>query len=282
MQGRYEVIIDAQVHLWGPNRADRPWLHGGPPATHLQRAVEAEEVVGVMDEAGVDRAVIVPPRWAPDGNDIAFAAARAHPGRFGVMGRFDPLAPGAAAQLEHWLDQPNALGMRFTFTDEGAIACLDEGGIEWFWKAAERLAMPLMIYPPKVCQKFHRIAERYPGLTLILDHLGLQQRARDEAAFVHFAEALSLSRHANVYAKVSSLPAYTSERYPFPGLSEPIRRAYDAFGPQRLLWGTDYTKLPCSYRECLDHFRVALDFLTDRDKEWILGRTATTVLGWGA
>jgi predicted TIM-barrel fold metal-dependent hydrolase len=196
------------------------------------------------------------------------------------MGIFDPTAPLARERLEHWLEQPNALGIRLSFVDPAIIEWLKDGVIEWFWSAAERLRIPLMIYSPQCCDKVHRVAERYPELTLILDHLGFQQRKRNADALLHFDDALALARHPNVFAKVSSLPAYVTERYPFPALNEPIRRAYDAFGPSRLMWGSDYTKLPCTYGECVDHFRVALDFLTAQDREWIMGRTAANALRW--
>jgi predicted TIM-barrel fold metal-dependent hydrolase len=274
------MITDTQIHLWGPNRPERPWLHGGPPVTHLQRAVYAPEILEIMADCAVDRAVLVPPPWEQDANEIAFAAAAAHPGKFAVMGLFDPTAPLARERLELWLEQPHALGIRMIFVDPPAVEWLNDGTIEWFWAALERLRIPLMIYSPRSCDKLHRIAERYPGLTLILDHLGFQQRKRNADAFVHFEDALALARHPNVFAKVSSLPAYVTEGYPFPTLTDPIRRAYDAFGPSRLMWGSDYTKLPCAYGECVDHFRIALEFLTTEDKEWIMGRTAATALGW--
>ena len=232
-----------------------------------------------MAEAGVDRAVIAPPWWEQDANEIALAAAAAHPQKFGVMGIYDPSDPRAASGIESWLGQPHILGIRLIFVGP-SIRWLEEGSIDGFWAAAERLRIPLMIYPPRACHLVHRVAQRYPELTLIIDHLGLQQRKTGPEAFECFADALALSRHPNVYAKVSSLPAYVSERYPFPGLTEPIRRAYDAFGPQRLMWGSDYTKLPCTYRECLDHFRIALDFLSADDRSWILGRTAAQALRW--
>jgi L-fuconolactonase len=81
------LIVDAQVHIWAANTPERPW----PARAEPHRApLGKDELLAEMDKAGVDRVVIVPPSWEGDGNDLAIEAARSHPGRFAVMGRFDP------------------------------------------------------------------------------------------------------------------------------------------------------------------------------------------------
>ena len=102
------LIVDAQVHIWGANTPERPW-----PArleAHRDVPIDKDELLREMDAAGVDRVVIVPPSWEGDRNDLALAAARAHPDRLAVMGRLDTEAPGARARVATWLDQPGMLG----------------------------------------------------------------------------------------------------------------------------------------------------------------------------
>lgn len=233
-----------------------------------------------MRRCGVDRAVIVPPPWQRHSNTIAFAAARQHPGAFGVMALFDPTVPSSRGAMAGWRAREHWLGFRMTFVDDRTIRWLDDGAVDWFWAAAETMQIPLMVYAPRVCPTLHRIADRHPDLTLILDHAALPQRTRDAEAFATLHETLSLARHRNVYVKISSLPAYVSERYPFPSLADPVRRIYDAFGPTRMMWGSDYTKLPCTYCECIDHIRCELAFLSEDDRNWILGRSAAEALRW--
>jgi CheY-like chemotaxis protein len=80
--------------------------------------------------------------------------------------------------------------------------------------------------------------------------------------------------------KLSSLPSYSSEQYPFPGLHEHLRRVHDAFGARRMLWGTDYSRLPVPYEDCLRLFTEALAFLSDDDRAWIVGRAVREWVGF--
>jgi predicted TIM-barrel fold metal-dependent hydrolase len=137
-----------------------------------------------------------------------------------------------------------------------------------------------MAYAPGLMKQFEKIAERHPGLRLIVDHFALPMGRRDEDVFSDFDALLAMARYPNVAVKASALPCYTSESYPFRGLHPYIRRAHEAFGPRRLLWGTDYSRLPCSYRQAITLFTEELGFLSGEDKEWIMGRAASEWFGW--
>ena len=78
----------------------------------------------------------------------------------------------------------------------------------------------------------------------------------------------------------SSAPCFSNEPYPFRDLHQFLRRIYDAYGPRRMLWGADRSRLTSTYQECLDLFQKGLDFLTEEDKEWILGKTLAEALHW--
>ncbi len=274
------VIVDSQVHIWGANTPDRPWPPGRENQAQRPIPLGASELLGAMDEAGVHRAVIVPPSWEGDRNDLALEAAGKYPGRFAVMGRFPVEAPAEGARLATWRQQPGMLGVRLTLHRLPWRAWFEDGAIDWFWPAAERAGLPVMVYVPGLVKRLDEVAGRHPGLSLIVDHLALPMGSRDEAAFADLDQMLGLARYPNVAVKTSALPCYTSETYPFPGLHTHIRRVYDAFGPRRMLWGTDYSRLPCSYRQAIALFTEALDFLSAEDKEWIMGRTAAEWLGW--
>jgi hypothetical protein len=81
---------------------------------------------------------------------------------------------------------------------------------------------------------------------------------------------------------LSSAPTYSQESYPFRDMKEPLHRCFDAFGPQRCYWGTDMTNsfAKASYRQRITHFTEELDFLSDDDKEWIMGRAILERLNW--
>src|SRR4029077_3082309 len=112
-----------------------------------------------------------------------------------------------------------------------------------------------------------RIAERHPELRLILDHCSLVD-GKDEEAFREFDQLLAIARRPNVAVKVSSLQCFTADRYPYRALHPYIRKVYDAFGPQRMFWGTDLSRLPCSYRQAVTLFTEELPWLGSADQEW--------------
>lgn len=274
------VIIDAQVHIWGANTPARPWPAGREHQAQRPIPLGAPELLGAMDEAGVHRVVIVPPSWEGDRNDLALQAAEKHPDRFAVMGRFPVEAPAEGGRLATWRQQPGMLGVRLTLHRQPWRAWFEDGALDWFWPAAERAGLPVMAYVPGLAKRLDEVAGRHPGLRLIVDHLALGMGKRDEAAFVELDQVLALARHPNVAVKPSALPCYTSEAYPFPGLHTHIRRVYDAFGPRRMLWGTDYSRLPCSYREAIALFTEALGFLSADDKEWVMSKATAAWLDW--
>lgn len=274
------VITDSQVHIWGANTPERPWPPGRESQAQRPVPLGAEELLGAMDAAGVDRVVIVPPSWEGDRNDLALAAAARYPRRFAVMGRFAVERPEEGAALESWRRQPGMLGVRLTLHREPWRRWFAEGAMDWFWAAAERAGLPVMVYVPGLVARFDAVAARHPGLRLIFDHLALPLGKKDDPAFAELEDLLALARRPNVAVKPSALPCYTSEAYPFRGLHRHIRRVYDAFGPRRMLWGTDYSRLPCPYRQAVTLFTEELGFLSPEDREWIMGRAAAEWLGW--
>jgi len=274
------LVTDAQVHIWELDRPDRPWPKGEQREPHRPNGFSAEEMLAEMDAAGVDRAVIVPPSWIGSNNATALEAAAKYPARYAVMGRFDPQAPDARAQLEGWLSQPHMLGIRITFNLPIYVSWLEDGSLDWFWAACERLNIPLMVLLSGMLDKAAAIAQRHPGLTLIIDHMGRTSGSFGAAAFADLDDLLALARHPNVRVKTTSAPSYSEQPYPFRDIHPYLRRIYDAFGPRRLLWGSDITRLRGTYRECLALFQEGLDFLSTDDKEWILGKTGAEVLRW--
>jgi L-fuconolactonase len=150
--------------------------------------------------------VIVPPSWEGDRNDLALAAAQAHPDRFAVMGR-PPLADADPAALDRWREQPCMLGIRVTNAGAGAAELFTDPAGDWLWTVAERNGIPAMISVPGLLPEVDRIAARHPGLRLVIDHLALARHAKDEAAFAHLPYLLALAKRPNVAAKASALPA---------------------------------------------------------------------------
>ncbi len=283
-------ITDSQVHIWEAHRPDRPWdpdevhtpvfvaVPGARP--HREAPISAEEMNTLMDGAGVTRAVIVPPSPTGDDNLTALEAAAKYPDRYTVMGRFNPAAPGARDRLPAWLSQPGMSGIRMTFHKPKWSPWLDNDEIDWFWADCERLGIPLMLLLPGRVDVVDRVARRHPGLTLIIDHMGRRSQLRNDECFADLDDLLALSRLPNVSVKASSAPCYSTQEYPFPGLTPHLERIFDSFGPRRTFWGSDVSRLQCSYKQAVDHFLHELDFLKGQDKELVMGRAISDLLRW--
>lgn len=235
------LIVDSQVHIWGANTPERPW----PARAHPQRDTpwSAAEVLGEMDRAGVHRAVIVPPSWEGDRNDLALEAARRHPSRFAVMGRLDPDAAGARAALASWRE-PGMLGLRFSFHTQVLRQPFLDGRFDWAWGEAERLGLPVMVLlHQEYLARLEPVVRAHPRLKVVIDHLGLVNGEKDAHAFRGLDHLLALARHPNVAAKASALPCYSDEPYPYRGTEE-------------------------------------MPWLVAGDLEWVMGRGLCEWLGW--
>jgi L-fuconolactonase len=276
------LIVDAQVHTWAASTPERPWPAGGETHAHRPVPFSTDDLLQEMNAAGVDRAVLVPPSWEGGRNDLALAAARAHPDRFAVMGRIAnnklKTSHGALAQ---WREQPGMLGLRHALNSSRAGEILASGQLDWLWKEAEAAGVPLMVLVWHSEVHFiDAIAERHPRLKLVMDHFALDSSKRDEEAFRELDKLLALAKRPNVAVKASALPSYSTDTYPYRSLHGHLRRAYDAFGPQRMFWGTDLSRSPIPYRQHVTMFTEEIPWLSEEDKTWIMGRGVCEWLGW--
>ena len=272
-------IIDSQVHIWAANTPERPWSEKSN--AHMDEPLTAGMVLKAMDEAGVTHAILVPPSLDGDRNDLALAAAQAHPDRFAVMGRLLLDKPGAPERLERWKEQPGMLGVRLTFHRDHDRSLIDNGAADWFWPAAERLGIPVMLHAPERLSVVAAIARRHPGLTIIVDHMGFARETMDGEAPAGARRMLELAELPNVSVKVSAMPCFSTQPYPFRNLHDSIRRVIEGFGVERSYWGTDYSRLPasCTYRQGVTMFTEELG-LSHSDLDEVMGKALARRLGW--
>jgi predicted TIM-barrel fold metal-dependent hydrolase len=278
---RKRTIVDAQIHLWKAESDDWKWIPGMKP--QLPEPFTIERALPLMDEAGVDRAVVVPPSWPGDRNDYGTEAAKRYPNRFAVMGRIPLQDPKSAALLPKWKEQPGMLGVRLTFLTPTMAGWLKDGTADWFWPAAAKAGLPVMYLASMQGPAFASIAERNPQLNLIVDHMGVTsavvQAGRIGEAIKH---TLSLAKFPNVSVKLSASPLMSKEAYPFADMTPHIRALFDAYGPRRCYWGTDLTNSfnKATYRQRITHFTETLNFLSEDDKDWVMGRAILERLKW--
>ena len=267
------LVVDSQIHLWA-NSVPTNAIHRQIPTYSV------DDVLKDMDEGGVDAAVIHPPGWDPNADQLALDAARKHPNRLAILGKFPLDQPESRSLIDGWKQQPGMLGLRFALLQPHQQAWMTDGTMDWLWPAAERAGLPIALLGANLLPAMGEVAERQPGLKLIVDHLGRIGSKMDDAAFEDLPELLALAKYPNVAVKASGAPSYSSAPYPFSNIHGYLHRIYDAFGPERMFWGTDITRMPCSWLQCVTMFTEELPWLSESDKELVMGRALCSWLDW--
>jgi len=268
-------IVDAQIHVWGT----------GLPSNMSHRQVtrfDTEEAVAMMDEGGIDAAIIHPVGWDPGSTDMAFKAVRDYPGRFAIMGSI-PLDPAARGQVATWRNQPGMLGLRWTVLHEPARTMIADRSLDPLWAECEKHGVPVSLLCTDSLKDLDGVATRFPGLRITVDHLGGRggmTTLKDEAAMVHIPDLLALARHPNVAVKATGAPGYSAEAYPHKKMLGTLHQIYDAFGGDRMFWGTDITKMKCTWRECVTMFTEHMPWLKEADKPKVMGQAICAWWGW--
>jgi L-fuconolactonase len=267
------LIVDAQIHVWSTVAA------GGRP--HLTEPFSAAAAIALMDDAGVDRAVLVPPSWSEDGNRVALDAVREYPGRFAVMGLLAMADPASRSLLRSWRSIPGMLGVRQSLGSAERARTLLDGHMDWFWPEAQEHGIPVMLYPPRLLSHLPAIARSFPRLRIVIDHMAMPQQTDISDREETLTALLRLSSFENVAVKVSSLPLLATDGYPFREARRYCRAVIDEFGAQRAFWGTDLTRLPCTYREAVGMMDAALIDLEQGERDLVMGEGIMRWLGWG-
>jgi predicted TIM-barrel fold metal-dependent hydrolase len=278
--GDVMVIIDAQVHAYERNHPGRPWAGflTGP------EKVTGDDMVAAMDAVGVDGAVLVSP-FSLYGYDASYALEvyRQHPGRFGLVKPVDATDPGVAETIAAWAATPGTVGIRL-FLNRGDALDADDPGLHRVLATAARHALPVNLMCTGRLEQAAQLAERHPNTQLVIDHLGLPQPQEPPAPAAPFADLprlLALATHANVAVKISGACTLSHEPFPYKDIWEPLARIFDAFGLNRCMWGTDWTRAVkvLTYKEGVEAFRVT-DRLSDSDRATLMGGTLERVYKW--
>jgi predicted TIM-barrel fold metal-dependent hydrolase len=271
------LIVDSQIHIW----------QNGKMSPHHRQipTYSIDDALAEMASAGVDCAVIHPPSTLGEAvNVYAAEAARRHPDKFCILGHFDLQSPDREKIVAHWRERPGMLGFRFTFNQPHQKTWWTDGSLDWFWAACEKERFPVgLLASGDNMAAVAKIAARYPRLKLHIDHIGRWfggSGIKDEAAYADLPNMLALARFPNVGVKLSGAPSTSSQPYPYENVHGYLRQIIDAFGPDRSFWGTDITRMPCSYRQCVTMFTEELPWLKGRDLERVMGGAFVDWLGW--
>ena len=274
------LIIDSQVHPYERNHPGRPWVGvlTGPDE------VTVDAMVAAMEAVGVAGAVLVSP-FSLYGYDASYALEvyRQHPGRFGLVKPVNPTEPAVAETIADWAATPGTIGIRLMLQRDASTDPADPG-LNRVLAAAAQHAIPVNVMGTGRLEQVAQLVARNPQTQVVIDHLGLPQPFEPPAPAEPFADLpklLALAAYPNVAVKISGACTLSHAPFPFPDLWDPLARIFDAFGLQRCLWGTDWTRAVkvVSYRDGVEAFRVT-DRLSDSDKAMLMGEALTRVYKW--
>jgi predicted TIM-barrel fold metal-dependent hydrolase len=275
------IITDSGLHVWQAPTPEKPW---NVAKAHLKEPMSYEDLRVRMKEAGVDRAILVPPSFAGAYPEYSLEAAAKYPEQFAVMSPIPLNKPEGRKVLENLVGQPGVLGVRLTFHHEYDESWIRDGTADWFWPVAEKMNIPVMMNAPSIHKDVGEVAERHPNLRLILDHMGRQKGMKDEKLGAGLAPTIELAKYPNVFVKLTSTPSCSSEGYPYRNIHPHLKHLIEVFGPRRCFWGTDLSAMlsrtKCSYRQAVTMFTEAMDFLSKEDLEYVMGRGLAECLPW--
>jgi L-fuconolactonase len=272
--------IDAQVHTYERDHPGRPWVGvlPGPPE------VTGDDMVAAMDAVGVDGALLISP-FAMYRYDASYALAvhKAHPGRFGLIKPVDPNDPAVAETVGDWAATDGTVGVRIMLNDEVSTDPADPG-INRVLAAASRHGIPVNLLCWGRLEQMAGLARRNPDTMLVVDHLGLQQPFHPPAPPAPFAElpkVLALAACDNVAVKISGACTLSHRPFPYDDLWDPLGRFFDAFGFERCMWGTDWTRAVnlLTYEQGVAPFRLT-DRLSDDERAALMGGTLSRIYKW--
>ena len=278
------TIIDSQVHAYEANTPERPWASVPNWPDH----VTGDEMVAAMDRVGVDGAIFIS-AFSMYRYDASYAVevARAHPGRLAIVKPVDPDDPGVADVVADWKTTPGAVGIRIMLTREAGRAP-DDPGYDRIARAAVRHDFPVNIHCWDNLEAGAALIDRHPDTRFIIDHLGLLQPrtppAPPEAQWEPWAElpkVLDLAKRKNAVIKVSGACTLSRKPYPYPDIWDPLRRVFDAWGFERCLWGTDWTRAfaVVNYAQAVEPF-LKTERLSDSERAMLMGGACAKAYRW--
>ena len=273
MLNRNHSTIDPHVHVW-KHDSRYPWAKETtrPP----EKDATPEMLLELMAANGVARTVIIQVihyRWD---NSYAADVLRQYPKFFRGVARVNPESPAAPDDLSRLVEQEGFQGVRLSPAADASGDWIRGPLMPPLWKRCQDLRVPMTILTAiSRMPDISALADKYPDLTIVIDHMADCPADRPD----ELKKLLALARYPHIFVKVSHTWSVSKEPYPYRDAQEQVRRLYEGFGPQRLMWGTDWplVEAHCGYAKALAMVRDEMKFLNEEDKSWMLSRTVERV-----
>jgi L-fuconolactonase len=273
-------IIDSQVHAYEANSPKRPWRTVPNWPDH----VTGDEMVAAMDKVGVDGAIFIS-AYSLYGYDASYAVEvqRAHPGRLAIVKPLDPDDAGVDDVVAEWKKIPGTVGVRIMLRKEEKRAS-DHPGLDRIARAAAKHGFPLNLLCWDNLDAGIALVDRNPDTRFIIDHLGILQPRVPPAPpepWANLPKVLDLAKRPNCVIKISGACTLSREPYPFPDIWDPLARIFDAWGFERCLWGTDWTRAfaVINYEQGVKPF-LETTRLNDSERAMLMGGACAKAYNW--
>jgi len=264
-------ILDPHVHVWKHD----PEFPFAPDARVPERDATPETLLALMKANGVARTVIIQVIHYKYDNRYLAAVLKRYPRMFQGVCRVDPLDPAAPDRLAR-LTGEGFRGVRLSPAGNASGDWFHGPLMPPLWKRCQELKVPMTVLAPITrMPEVGKLLDGLPELTVVIDHMAdcpIDQPAELE-------KLIALKRYPRVFVKISHTWSISRQPYPWLDAQEYVKRLYDAFGPQRLMWATDWPIVEnvSTYERALSVVRDDMKFLSAEDKSWILSKTIERV-----
>ena len=273
------LTIDVQVHAYERNHPGRPW------AGFLQGPdqVTGDDMVEAMDKVGVDGAILISP-FSLYQYDASYALEvyAKHPGRFGLVRPFDSDSVSPADDVANWAATTGVVGARVMLTAKEYQA--DDTGLNAILAGGAKAGIPINVMCSGKLPLMAELARRNPNTSMIIDHVGLAQPFLPPAPPEPFGDldnVIALAALDNVSIKISGAGTLSHQSFPYSDIWEPLDKVFKAFGFDRCMWGTDWTRAVelLNYEQGVEAFRVT-DQLSDAERATLMGGSLRKIYKW--
>lgn len=277
------MVVDAHVHVhvWSNDEETYPFAEG----RHPPNDGGTERLRDEMAVAGVDRAVIVQPIYhSYDHRYVLETALQRSPDQFAGVALVDPFAADAPTQLRQRVEEDGFGGMRLYLSKQDDPSALAAPDREPLWEEGRDLdACFIVLGDAEDLTAIEPMIERVPDVTVVIDHLAQLPPVEGDPDRPIIRNLMRFSKYPNVFVKVSNMNRLSDVEYPHDDMVPVVREVYEAFGAERLMWGTDFPHVmrSCGYQDALAMVQDQLDWLSDEERRWLLGRTAREVWSFG-
>ncbi|MCC6858674.1 MAG: amidohydrolase [Bryobacterales bacterium] len=266
-------IIDPHVHVW-KNDPRYPWAK--ETRTPPEKDATPEMLLELMRANGVEKTVIIQVIYYRWDNSYLADVLKQYPGYFQGVARVNPESPGAPDDLSRLVEEQGFRGVRISPGADASGDWIRGPLMPPLWKRCRQLKVPMTVLAPVTrMPDVGRLADLFPDLTIVIDHMADSPLDRPQ----ELEKLIALRRHPRLFVKISHTWSLSRQEYPYADSQVQVKRLYDAFGPRRLMWGTDWPLVEnhCGYARALALVRDEMKFLNEEDKRWMLGRTVERV-----